>query len=205
MVRQLSLRALSHVADLHEDQRSRHCSFVFSALMQGLDDPEARCNTKQKTDFVVVTPDSFSSTLETNVPLEAMLGLSKMLHAIDERQLDAIQVSTAVRIKPFYEKEDYALRSAAFRLFGDLAMSFGSNYHVEAFREQVSANFICLLLHLSDDNAEVVKVCINFFFELYLQDLKVFPMFEVVFIYICEKMQYNYNKHSIEATKLNQF
>lgn len=126
--------------------------------MQGLDDPEARCNQKPRSEFVVVTPDSCSSTYETNIPLEAMLGLSKMLHAIEERQLDAIQVSTAVRIKPFYEKEDSQLRSAAFRLFGDLAMSFGSNYHVEAFKEQVSGNFICLLLHLSDDNSDVVKV-----------------------------------------------
>lgn len=159
MVRQLSLRGLSHTADLNDEQRSRHCSFVFSALMQGLDDPDARCKQKTQTDFVLVTPDSICSTLETNVPLEAMLGLSKMLHSVDERHLEAIQVSAAVRIKPFYEKEDSHLRSAAFRLFGDLAMSFGSNYHVEAFKEQVSGNYICLLLHLSDEDAEVVKVC----------------------------------------------
>lgn len=160
MVRQLGLRGLSYISNLDEEHRSRHCSFVFSALMQGLDDPEARCISKSNADFVIVTPDSFCSTLETNIPLEAMLGLSKMLHAVEERQLDAIQVSTAVRIKPFYEKEDHNLRSAAFRLFGDLAMSFGSNYHVEAFKEQVSGNFICLLLHLSDTDADVVKVSI---------------------------------------------
>lgn len=158
MVRQLSLRGLSYVSHLDEEQRSRHCSFVFSALVQGLDDPEARCSQKPRSDFVVVTPDSFCSTLETNIPLEAMLGISKMLHAVEERHVEAIQVSTAVRIKPYYEKEDSAVRSAAFRLFGDLAMSFGSNYHVEAFKEQVSGNFICLLLHLSDENADVVKV-----------------------------------------------
>lgn len=162
MVRQLSLQGLSYVSLLNEEQRSRHCSFVFSALMQGLDDPEARCSPKSRTDKEVITTDSFYSTLETNVPLEAMLGLSRMLHAVDERQLDAIQVSTAVRIKPFYEKEEPTLRAAAFRLFGDLAMSFGSNYHVEAFKEQVSGNFICLLLHLSDENPEVVKVSINY-------------------------------------------
>lgn len=164
MVRQLSLRGLSYVSHLDEEYRSRHCSFVFSALIQGLDDPEARCNQKPRSDFVLVTQESFCSTFETNIPLEAMLGLSKMLHAVEEKHLDAIQVSTAVRIKPFYEKEDSALRSAAFRLFGDLAMSFGSNYHVEAFKEQVSGNFICLLLHLSDENADVVKVMICMYY-----------------------------------------
>lgn len=161
MVRQLSLRGLSHVAELNDEQRSRHCTFVFSSLMQGLDDPDARCNKpkpKSSTDFVFTQEINISSTLETNVPLEAMLGLSKMLHSVDQRHLEAIQVSAAVRIKPFYEKEDPHLRSAAFRLFGDLAMSLGSNYHVEAFKEQVNGNFICLLLHLSDENAEVVKV-----------------------------------------------
>lgn len=158
MVRQLSLRGLSYVSKLNEDQRARHSSFVFSALMQGLDDSEARCTQKPRTEFFVVTPDSCSSTFETNIPLEAMLGLSKMLHAVEEKQLDAIQVSTAVRIKPYYEKEDASLRGAAFRLFGDLAMSFGSNYHVEAFKEQVTGNFICLLLHLSDEDSNVVKV-----------------------------------------------
>lgn len=158
MVRQLTLRGLSHVSGLSEEERSKNTSFVFSALMQGLDDPESRCKTTPKSDYVVVTSESFSSTLETNVPLEAMLGLSKMLYSVDERQLEAIQVSAAVRIKPFYEKEDDRIRAAAFRLFGDLAKSYGSNYHIEAFKEQVNGNFICLLLHLSEENADVVKV-----------------------------------------------
>lgn len=42
MVRQLALRGLGYVSNLDEEQCSKHCSFVFTALMQGLDDHDVR-------------------------------------------------------------------------------------------------------------------------------------------------------------------
>lgn len=105
---------------------------------------------------------TFFSNAETNIPLEAMLSFSKMLHGVDERHLQTIQVSTAVRIKAFYERDDAKLRCAAFRLFGDLAKSFGKDASGEAFREQIDGNFVSLLLHLIDEDAEVIKVSIKF-------------------------------------------
>lgn len=91
-----------------------------------------------------------------------MLSFSKMLHGVDERNLESIQVSAAVRIKAFYEKDDSKLRCAAFRLFGDLARTFTKGARGDAFKEQIDGNFISLLLHLCDEDAEVVRVYIFF-------------------------------------------
>lgn len=42
LVRQLALRGLGYVSTLDEEQCAKHCTFVFTALMQGLDDHEMR-------------------------------------------------------------------------------------------------------------------------------------------------------------------
>lgn len=64
-----------------------------------------------------------------------------------------------MRIKPFFESEDYHLRAAAITLFGKLvAYSNKMALRQNALREQVNNNLICFLLHLSDPNKDVVKV-----------------------------------------------
>jgi len=105
-----------------------------SALIQGLDDHDSN----------------------NNIPWEAMRGLSQMLQVVDVEYVQGVQVSVALRIKPFFENESPHVREAAFRVFGDLAKYGGSNS--KGFQEQVAGNFVCLLLHLDDSSKTVVKV-----------------------------------------------
>lgn len=84
-----------------------------------------------------------------------MLGFSKLLNVVDQKHLKHSQVTAAVRIKPLLQHENPALREASFRLLGNLADSIGPD---DAFKEQINGNLIALLLHLCDDDAEVVKV-----------------------------------------------
>ena len=79
-----------------------------------------------------------------------------MLQVVDVEYVQGVQVSVALRIKPFFENESPHVREAAFSVFGDLAKYGGSNS--KAFQEQVAGNFVCLLLHLDDSSKTVVKV-----------------------------------------------
>lgn len=83
-----------------------------------------------------------------------------MLQVVDVEHVQGVQVSVALRIKPFFENESPRVREAAFRVFGDLAKYGGSN--LKGFQEQVAGNFVCLLLHLDDCSKTVVKV-LSFF------------------------------------------
>lgn len=87
-----------------------------------------------------------------------MLSFSKLLKTAEEHHLKSCQVTAAMRIKPLFEQEDSLLREAAFRLLGDLAGSINHDRRPEAFKEQVCGCLITLLLHLCDDNLNVVKV-----------------------------------------------
>lgn len=64
-------------------------------------------------------------------------------------------MTAAVRIKPLLERDDVQLRQAAFQLLGDLADSVGPN---EGFKDQVYGNLIALILHLQDEDQQVIKV-----------------------------------------------
>lgn len=85
-----------------------------------------------------------------------MLSFSKLLNIVDQKYLGNCQVTAAVRIKPLLEQENVNLRKASIRLLGDLASSVVVN---EAFKEQVHGNLVALLLHLNDENPDVVKAC----------------------------------------------
>lgn len=87
-----------------------------------------------------------------------MVGFSKLLKVADENHLNACHIMAAVRIKPLFEQDDSDLRSAAFRLLGDLADSLKAEKQYEGFKEQVSGCLVTLLLHLCDDHSDVVKV-----------------------------------------------
>ncbi|XP_069674813.1 maestro heat-like repeat-containing protein family member 1 isoform X2 [Periplaneta americana] len=135
LVRQLCLKGLASVSHLAQEQ-NRHCQPVLSALIQGLDDHDN----------------------SNNIPLEAMKGFSRMLQVVDVEHVQGIQVSVALRIKPYFENENANVREAAFRMFGDLA-KYGGTDSKAAFQEQVSGNLVSLLLHLDDNNKTVVKTC----------------------------------------------
>lgn len=85
-----------------------------------------------------------------------MLSFSKLLNIVDQKHLGNCQVTAAVRIKPLLEQDNPQLRRASIRLLGDLASSVVIN---EAFKEQVQGNLIGLLLHLVDEDVEVIKAC----------------------------------------------
>lgn len=137
IVKQLSLRGLGYAAEhLSHDFISRYCSGILNALLQGL--------------------NYQNISLEFQVTLEAMHSLSKLLKVAEKKYLGQCQVTAAVRIKPFLEQDNCNLRSASFRLLGDLAVSIGLH---EEFQEQVNGNLIPLLLHLRDEDIQVVKAC----------------------------------------------
>jgi hypothetical protein len=106
-----------------------------SALIQGLDDHDNG----------------------SDIPLEAMKGFSQMIQVVDVEHVQGIQVTVALRIKPFFENENPDVREAAFQMFGDLAKYGGTNSRT-AFQEQVTGNLVCLLFHLDDNSKTVVKV-----------------------------------------------
>lgn len=80
-----------------------------------------------------------------------------MLQVVDVEHVQGVQVSVALRIKPYFENENPNVQEAAFRMFGDLA-KFGGTNSKGAFQEQVTSNLVCLLLHLDDSSKTVVKV-----------------------------------------------
>jgi hypothetical protein len=86
-----------------------------------------------------------------------MKGFSQILQVVDVEHVQGVQVSVALRIKPFFENENPSLREAAFQMFGHLA-KYGGIHSKTAFQEQVTGNFVCLLLHLEDSCQTVVKV-----------------------------------------------
>nr|CAD7202277.1 unnamed protein product [Timema douglasi] len=132
-VRRLCLGGLAAVAGLDPEQRARYSGPVVSALVQGLDD-------------------------QGRIPLAAILGFSDMLPAMDLEHVRGVQTSVALRIKPYFQREDAVMRAAAIRMFGDLA-KFGGSNSTSAFIEQVQGNFVSLLLHLSDCDDQVVRAC----------------------------------------------
>ncbi|KAJ9596476.1 hypothetical protein L9F63_012515, partial [Diploptera punctata] len=136
VVRRLCLKGLASIPNLAEDQKSRHYQPILSALIQGLDDHDT----------------------SNNIALEAMRGFSRILNIVDVEHIQGVQATVALRIKPFFEKENAEIREAAFLMFGDLAKCGGTDTKT-AFQEQITGNLVCLLLHLEDNSRHVVKAC----------------------------------------------
>uniref|UniRef100_A0A0K8STS1 HEAT repeat-containing protein 7A n=1 Tax=Lygus hesperus TaxID=30085 RepID=A0A0K8STS1_LYGHE len=134
-VRALALRGLSYIGDLPTEQMKRHEDSVLAVLMQGLDDPDG--------------------TVHSRIPLEAMQSLCKLMPALDSTTLGRIQVSIALRVKLFFEKEEIVLRCTSLRLFGQLSSI--ENVVQAGYKEQVLNSFTCILLHLSEPESSVVK------------------------------------------------
>lgn len=81
----------------------------------------------------------------------------------------------AIRIRPFFESLAVEIREAAILLFGDLCQKkitsaatdevvfddgndTASEIISDALREQLYSNFFSMLLHLSENNSQIVRV-----------------------------------------------
>lgn len=73
LVRGLCVRGLAHVAGLDERACTKYAEIALAALLKGVDDHNANC--------------------PINVPLESMLGLSRLLNALPREKLANFQVS----------------------------------------------------------------------------------------------------------------
>ncbi|XP_073987076.1 maestro heat like repeat family protein c11.1 isoform X1 [Rhodnius prolixus] len=136
-VRSIALHGLSYISNLPHLQMKRHEDSVLAALMQGLDDTDG--------------------SLHTRIPMEAMQSLSTLIPVVEPATLNRIQVAIALRVKPFFEKEEIALRCISLRLFGQLCCQ--DNSVQVGYQEQVHSCLICLLLHLSEPEPSIVKAC----------------------------------------------
>ncbi|XP_030751328.1 maestro heat-like repeat-containing protein family member 1 [Sitophilus oryzae] len=140
LVRKIGLEGIGYAAEnLKKELVSRYCNQILGVLMNSL--------------------DYHSVGTESNVILQALLTLSKLLKALEGYKFNAFQVTAAVRIKPLFTQEARELRQASIRLLGDLTSSLSPESNLEAFKEQIQSNIITLLLHLSDPDGEVIKAC----------------------------------------------
>ncbi|KAL1124144.1 hypothetical protein AAG570_001914, partial [Ranatra chinensis] len=137
-VRAIALKGLSYISQLPQSQRQKHEDNVLTALMQGVDDTEG--------------------SVHTRIPVEAIRSLSTLLPCLNVETLVRIQNPVALRVKPFFEKEEIALRSVSLHLFGQLACSDETVSQV-GYQDQVKSCLTCLILHLSEPEPSVVKAC----------------------------------------------
>lgn len=137
-VRQHSLKGLASISELDRNIVSNHYENVLSALLQGLEDDDA--------------------SIYTGITLEALNGLSKLIPLLTNNIFSITYVSIAIRIKPYFEKEDVNVRSMSIKLFGELASIVGED-DIVSFSEHINSSFICFLLHLAEHDSTVVKVC----------------------------------------------
>lgn len=161
LVRGFCVRGLAYVGALGPDDIDKYSEISLTALLKGVDDFNAGCLI--------------------NVPLESMLGLSRILNALPREKLENFQVSLAVRIRPFYENASVEIREAAILLFGDLCQTkltptpmevFNHHDHnrrdeppqhvSDALREQLFSNFFSMLLHLSEPDTQIIRVSFHF-------------------------------------------
>ncbi|XP_013777980.1 maestro heat-like repeat-containing protein family member 1 [Limulus polyphemus] len=168
LVRKLCIRGLGRMKNRDKDQTHRYSTTILSAMMAGMDDKD--------------DPDS-------DITLEALLGLSNMLSQVGEEEVRGILVNIALRIRPMFDKPQSPVRAAAFKLFGKLAQ-FGSGPSREPFLEQIHNNFVTLLLHLNDDCTEVIKACKN-------------TLKELGPILMCEAINEMFQNHLLEDANLH--
>ncbi|XP_072110546.1 maestro heat-like repeat-containing protein family member 1 [Mobula birostris] len=136
-VRRLSIRGLGNATVGAPGKVHRFSTRLLSAMVAGLDEKD--------------DPDD-------HITLEAMSGLSKVLGQLQETSVQPILINIALRIRPFFEKDEDRVRAAAFTVFGNLSR-FGKGESEADFLEQVHSSLVSLLLHLNDGSEEVVKAC----------------------------------------------
>ncbi|KAJ8334098.1 hypothetical protein SKAU_G00397370 [Synaphobranchus kaupii] len=134
-VRVLAVRGLGNVATGSPEKVNMYAKELLAAMSSGLEDKD--------------DPGK-------HVTLEAMSGLSKVLLCLNRKNVQILVVYIFMKIKPFLESENEAVRCAAMLLLGTLS-KFASGEPV--FRDQIHNVLVSLLLHLSDPSPQVVKAC----------------------------------------------
>ncbi|KAG9355408.1 hypothetical protein JZ751_000246 [Albula glossodonta] len=134
-VRMLAIRGLGNIATGSPEKVNTYTKELLAAISSGMEDRDdpGKC-----------------------VALEAMSGLSKVLLCLDKKNVQMLVVYIFMKIKPFMENENDAVRCASILLLGNLS-EFGSGEPV--FRDQIHNVLVSLLLHLSDPSPQVVKAC----------------------------------------------
>lgn len=136
-IRKLCVKGLGELSECSStDVISRFVHMAVEAAMSGLDDHGDRKDT---------------------VAIESILALNKLVQLTNNDQLKSILPLVLLKIRPCFEKDSYALRAAAFSLFGELGSRVGENS--EEFRGHLHTNIVSLLLHLNDDYEEVRQKC----------------------------------------------
>lgn len=151
LVRGFCVRGMAYVGDLNEHDCANYSEMSLTVLLKGIDDNNSE-------PFI-------------NIPLESMKGLSRIVMALHKSKLEAFQVSLAIRIRPFFENAAVDIREAAILLFGDLCRLKTSDHGTttkmpaetltpmsDALREQIFLNFFSLFLHMSETDAQIVRV-----------------------------------------------
>ncbi|NXR36665.1 MROH1 protein, partial [Zosterops hypoxanthus] len=136
LVRVLALRGLGNVASGSPEKIRRHGSQLLASMVNGMDDKDDPNNL---------------------LALEAMSSLSKILHHLEERDVQSMLLHIAIRIRPFFDSEHPDLRRSSIILFGNLSRFSRSDS--EVFSEQILNGLVTLLLHLQDPEPGVVKAC----------------------------------------------
>uniref|UniRef100_A0A182W5M5 Uncharacterized protein n=1 Tax=Anopheles minimus TaxID=112268 RepID=A0A182W5M5_9DIPT len=149
LVRGLSIRGMAYVCSLTRHDIDKYATMCLTSLLKGIEDYNEHC-------FI-------------NIPLDSMRGLSRVLQAIDPVKFEPFQVSSAIRIRPFFEKNSTELRESAILLFGDICglklkqvTIDGDEQHEtisELLMEQLRANLCSLLLHLCEQNSMIARAC----------------------------------------------
>jgi maestro heat-like repeat-containing protein family member 1 len=104
-----------------------------------------------------------------NIPLDSMRGVSRLLKCLPSDKLEMFHISLLIRIRPFLENQSLDIRETAIVLFGDLCHQVITNSTKEtdalavgrtseAFREQLHANLFSMLLHLCENEQQIVHV-----------------------------------------------
>ncbi|NXV73561.1 MROH1 protein, partial [Atlantisia rogersi] len=136
LVRMLALRGLGNIATGSPEKVRKHGAKLLASMVNGLDDRDDPQNL---------------------VALEAMAGLSKLLAHVEERDVQALLLHIAIRIRPFFDSEQPDLRRSSITLFGTLTKF--SEGTCDVFFEQILNGLVTLLLHLQDPKPEVVRAC----------------------------------------------
>ncbi|NXH21847.1 MROH1 protein, partial [Bucco capensis] len=136
LVRLLALRGLGNVSSGSPEKVRKHGAKLLASMVNGMDDKDDPHNL---------------------VALEAMSSLSKLLDHMEDRDIQAMLLHIAIRIRPFFDSEQAELRQASISLFGKLSSCSQDTW--ELLLEQILNGLVPLLLHLQDPRPEVVKAC----------------------------------------------
>jgi hypothetical protein len=128
------LRGLGNIVSANPVDANKYAPTVLDALLSSIDDARE------------------------GVAMEAMTGLSKVFGIVEDSRIAPILVNICHRIRPAFDKEHDEIRSSAFTLFGSL-YRFGEGGAADPLYEQIHSNLPAMVLHLNDDNTQVVAAC----------------------------------------------